>query len=145
MITSAITVSSDGAIVLGAGATYGILLAILFCHGMVCSAATNVLARLNLFYVMVNGASGIIRAEDLVSDEKFLQWEPLLLPLSRCSCALATTGCPPRTLLLCLRTTPDGPTVHSLMIEVERMSLIIFRWMGVLVGVHGTYVDAHGL
>ncbi|KIJ21037.1 amino acid-polyamine-Organocation superfamily protein [Paxillus involutus ATCC 200175] len=54
MITSAITVSSDGAIVLGAGATYGILLAILFCHGMVCSAATNVLARLNLFYVMVN-------------------------------------------------------------------------------------------
>lgn len=57
MITSAITVGSDGAIVLGSGATYGILLAILFCHGLVCSAATNVLARLNLFYVIVNGVS----------------------------------------------------------------------------------------
>lgn len=55
MITSAIAVGSDGAIVLGAGATYGIMLAILCCHGLVCSAATNVLARLNLFYVLVNG------------------------------------------------------------------------------------------
>ncbi|KAH9833890.1 amino acid transporter [Rhodofomes roseus] len=55
MITSALAVGSDGAIVLGAGPTYGILLAILFVHAMVCSAATNVLARLNLFYVIVNG------------------------------------------------------------------------------------------
>lgn len=55
MIASAITVASNGNTVLGAGATYGILLAILFFHGVVCSAATNVLARLNLFYVVVNG------------------------------------------------------------------------------------------
>jgi hypothetical protein len=55
MITTAIAVSSDGATIMSAGATYGILLAILFAHGLVCSAATNVLARLNLFYVMVNG------------------------------------------------------------------------------------------
>lgn len=55
MITSALAVGSDGAIVLGTGATYGILLAILFVHGVVCSAATTVLARLNLFYVIVNG------------------------------------------------------------------------------------------
>ncbi|KAF9233865.1 amino acid/polyamine transporter I [Melanogaster broomeanus] len=54
MITSAITVGSDGAIVMSEGATYGILLAILFCHGLVCSAATSILARLNLFYVLVN-------------------------------------------------------------------------------------------
>ncbi|KAH7926011.1 amino acid transporter [Leucogyrophana mollusca] len=54
MITTAIAVGSDGATVLSDGATYGILLAILFCHGLVCSAATNVLARLNLFYVLVN-------------------------------------------------------------------------------------------
>ncbi|KAH7910463.1 amino acid/polyamine transporter I [Hygrophoropsis aurantiaca] len=54
MITTAIAVGSDGATVLSDGATYGILLAILFCHGIVCSAATNVLARLNLFYVLVN-------------------------------------------------------------------------------------------
>ncbi|OSX59611.1 hypothetical protein POSPLADRAFT_1059803 [Postia placenta MAD-698-R-SB12] len=55
MITSAIAVGSGGSVNLGAGATYGILLAILATHGMVCSAATRVLARLNLFYVVVNG------------------------------------------------------------------------------------------
>ncbi|KAG9313229.1 amino acid transporter [Chiua virens] len=59
MITSAITVGSDGAIVLSSGATYGILLTILFCHGLVCSAATHILARLNLFYVIVNGGTTV--------------------------------------------------------------------------------------
>ena len=54
MITSAITVASDGSTVLGAGLTFGILLAILFIHGVVCSAATSILARLNLFYAIVN-------------------------------------------------------------------------------------------
>ncbi|KAJ6581118.1 amino acid/polyamine transporter I [Mycena capillaripes] len=54
MITTAIAVGSDGETVLGAGPTYGILLAILFAHGCVCSAATKILARLNLFYVVVN-------------------------------------------------------------------------------------------
>ncbi|KAF7317740.1 hypothetical protein MKEN_00861800 [Mycena kentingensis (nom. inval.)] len=54
MITTAIAVSTDGATELSAGATYGILVAILFSHGVVCSAATKVLARLNLFYVVVN-------------------------------------------------------------------------------------------
>jgi amino acid permease (GABA permease) len=54
MITTAIIVGSNGAVVLGAGATYGILLAILVAHGFVCSAATRVLARLNLLYVVVN-------------------------------------------------------------------------------------------
>ncbi|CCL99550.1 uncharacterized protein FIBRA_01568 [Fibroporia radiculosa] len=59
MITSAISVGSDGAINLGTGPTYGILLAILFTHGIVCSAATNILARLNLFYVIVNLGTSI--------------------------------------------------------------------------------------
>ncbi|KAJ3540886.1 hypothetical protein NM688_g6163 [Phlebia brevispora] len=54
MITTAIAVGSNGSVNLGSGPTYGILLAILFAHGIVCSAATNVLARLNLFYVIVN-------------------------------------------------------------------------------------------
>ncbi|KAK7696095.1 hypothetical protein QCA50_000738 [Cerrena zonata] len=49
-----LAVGSDGAVVLGTGATFGILLAILFTHGLVCSAATSVLARLNIFYVVVN-------------------------------------------------------------------------------------------
>ena len=58
MITTALNVGSDGAIDLGAGPTFGILLAILFTHGLVCSAATSVLARLNIFYVLVNGTCG---------------------------------------------------------------------------------------
>jgi hypothetical protein len=66
MVTTAIAVSTDGATVLGAGATYGILLAILFAHGIVCSAATNVLARLNLMYVLVNGEFHINLAQRLL-------------------------------------------------------------------------------
>ncbi|OSC97992.1 amino acid transporter [Trametes coccinea BRFM310] len=50
MITAAIAVSTDNTILLGAGPTYGILLAILLVHGFMCSAATRVLARINLFY-----------------------------------------------------------------------------------------------
>jgi len=54
MITTAIAVGSDGSVVLGSGATYGILVAILAFHGFVCSAATRILARLNLVYVVIN-------------------------------------------------------------------------------------------
>ncbi|KAF5345128.1 hypothetical protein D9757_013873 [Collybiopsis confluens] len=57
MITTAVAVASDGAVVLSAGATFGILWGILFSHAIVCSAATNVLARLNVFYVLVNVGS----------------------------------------------------------------------------------------
>ncbi|KAF8909269.1 amino acid/polyamine transporter I [Gymnopilus junonius] len=59
MITTAIAVSTDGAVVLSAGATYGILLAILFSHGIVCSSATSILARLNLFYVLITVGTSI--------------------------------------------------------------------------------------
>lgn len=55
MITTAVTIGSNGDIVLGSGATYGILVAILVFHGVVCSAATRILARLNLAYVVING------------------------------------------------------------------------------------------
>ncbi|KAH9948734.1 amino acid transporter [Amylocystis lapponica] len=60
MITTALAVGSNGSVVLGNGPTYGILLAILFTHGIVCSAATTVLARLNLFYVVVNGEFSLL-------------------------------------------------------------------------------------
>jgi hypothetical protein len=55
MITTAIAVGSNGHVVLGSGPTYGILIAILIFHGVVCSAATRILARLNLGYVVING------------------------------------------------------------------------------------------
>ncbi|KAI0671134.1 amino acid transporter [Trametes maxima] len=58
MITAAIAVGTDGAVVLGAGPTYGILVAILVVHGCICSAATRVLARMNLFYgILTAGAT----------------------------------------------------------------------------------------
>ena len=57
MITTAVAVNSDGAVVLGAAPTYGILLGILFVHGVMCSAATKVLARINLFYGLIIGES----------------------------------------------------------------------------------------
>ncbi|KAI0068603.1 amino acid transporter [Artomyces pyxidatus] len=59
MITTAITVGSDGAVVLGTGATYGILLAILVSHGLVCSFSTRILARLNLFYAVINVGTSV--------------------------------------------------------------------------------------
>ena len=55
MITTAVAVSTDGAVILGAAPTYGILLAILLVHGLICSAATRILARLNLFYGLLTG------------------------------------------------------------------------------------------
>lgn len=54
MITTAISVGSNGSVNLGAAPTWGILLAILFAHGIVCSLATGFLARINIFYVIVN-------------------------------------------------------------------------------------------
>jgi hypothetical protein len=56
MITTALQVGSDGKVILGDGPTFGILLAILFLHGIVCSAGTRILARLNLYYVLINGS-----------------------------------------------------------------------------------------
>lgn len=64
MITTAITVNTDGAVVMSAGATYGILLAILFFHGVVCSASTSILARLNLAYTALSGECVCICRED---------------------------------------------------------------------------------
>jgi|ERR1700722_2023010 len=55
MITTALAVGSDNTIVLGAGPTFGILCAILCFHGVVCSAATSIIARINIFYVIING------------------------------------------------------------------------------------------
>ncbi|TFK34019.1 amino acid transporter [Crucibulum laeve] len=54
MITTAISVGSDGSINLGPGPTFGILLLILLSHAIVCSSASQFLARLALIYGVVN-------------------------------------------------------------------------------------------
>ncbi len=64
MITTAVAVSTDGTLLLGASPTYGILLAILLVHGMICSAGTRVLARLNLVYGFLTGMSVLLAPAD---------------------------------------------------------------------------------
>lgn len=59
MITTAVSVSTDGQTNLGVGPTYGILVALLTAHGLLCSSATRILANLNLVYVLIN-LSGVI-------------------------------------------------------------------------------------
>ena len=65
MITTAIAVQSNNTVVLGAGPTFGILCAILVFHGIVCSAATWIIARINIFYVVVNGKCAILSFLDV--------------------------------------------------------------------------------
>ncbi|ESK86661.1 apc amino acid permease [Moniliophthora roreri MCA 2997] len=81
MITTAVTVASDGAIVISSGATFGILLAILFTHGIVCSAGTKILARLNLIYTVINVGTtiaAIIALVALAGDKKVSTREAFL-------------------------------------------------------------------
>ncbi len=59
MIVTALNAGSDGAIKLGLGPTYGIMLALLVSHGIVCSFKTGILARLNVYYVILNRASRV--------------------------------------------------------------------------------------
>ncbi|GAB1521707.1 hypothetical protein RhiTH_004804 [Rhizoctonia solani] len=61
-VTAAVTIGTSGSFVattgkpnsIGPGQTYGIYIAILFTHALVCSLATEVLARLQSFYVALN-------------------------------------------------------------------------------------------
>ncbi|KAL0954076.1 hypothetical protein HGRIS_005225 [Hohenbuehelia grisea] len=53
MIVTAIAVATDGAVILGAGPTFGILIAILLTHAILCSSATRVVARLTLVYAFI--------------------------------------------------------------------------------------------
>ena len=54
MIGTALNAGSNGAIKLGLGPTYGLMLALLVSHGVVCSFKTSILARINVYYVIVN-------------------------------------------------------------------------------------------
>ncbi|KAI0705733.1 amino acid transporter [Cerioporus squamosus] len=53
-IVTALNVGSDGAIVLGSGPTFAITMLLLVLHGIVCSTATSMLARLNVYYAIFN-------------------------------------------------------------------------------------------
>ncbi|RPD67504.1 amino acid transporter [Lentinus tigrinus ALCF2SS1-7] len=58
-IATAVNVGSDGAIILEPGPTFGITVLLLVLHGVVCSTATAVLARLNVYYAILNIGSSI--------------------------------------------------------------------------------------
>jgi hypothetical protein len=145
MITTAIAVNTDGAVVVSPGATYGILLAILLSHAFVCSAATNVLARLNIFYVIVNGERTGVYAQRRVLLRP-LQSEPLSLQSSDCWWALGIVGCRLTTLSQCTKIIPVGPTVS--LRELNPLGSATdhrVRRMGISASVHGTDVDADGI
>ncbi|TFK85166.1 amino acid transporter [Polyporus arcularius HHB13444] len=58
-IATAINVGSNGTIVLSAGPTFGITMLMLVSHGIVCSTATALLARLNVYYAIFNIGSTV--------------------------------------------------------------------------------------
>ena len=139
MITTALNVGSDGAINLGAGPTFGILIAILFTHAMVCSAATAVLARLNIFFVIVNGRPALFTSRFWLrvsvgsdSDGRTRgQSEPPSPLSSRCSYVAATSGCRPRPRSRCSRTAVAGQTVRCPLLSVPPPE---FRMTGCISG-----------
>ncbi|KAH7885382.1 amino acid transporter [Phlebopus sp. FC_14] len=53
LITTGIAMGTDGAVVLGSGATFGILMAIHFVQAILCSAGTRVLARMTVLVLFV--------------------------------------------------------------------------------------------
>ncbi|EIW80962.1 amino acid transporter [Coniophora puteana RWD-64-598 SS2] len=53
MITSAISMATDGAVILTQAATFGILMAIHFTQGIICSAGTRVLARMTVVIMVI--------------------------------------------------------------------------------------------
>ncbi|KIJ64440.1 hypothetical protein HYDPIDRAFT_90326 [Hydnomerulius pinastri MD-312] len=63
LITTGIAMTTDGAVVLDSGATFGILLAIHLTQAVLCSAGTRVLARMTvlvLFVIMATTIGGIV-------------------------------------------------------------------------------------
>lgn len=142
MITTAIAVNSDGTVVLSSGATFGILLAIVFSHGIVCSAATRVLARLNLFYVFVNGEPVTSWHHFACKVNFFFQLVQQLPPLPRCSCCPTATELLLLTRLHYLKTTRGGVIVSSnLLFHFSFLINTSHRWVGVHAGLYVANVD----
>ncbi|KXN84941.1 hypothetical protein AN958_11883 [Leucoagaricus sp. SymC.cos] len=66
MIATGIAVGSDGKVNLGPGPTYGIILALLFSHSIVCPSNSRILARLSLATGIINVATSIATAIALI-------------------------------------------------------------------------------
>ncbi|KAF9465588.1 amino acid transporter [Collybia nuda] len=66
MFVTAISVGTDGTVNLGPGSMYGILIALLLSHAIVCSAATQVIARLTLVYAFINVSTAIAAVVSLI-------------------------------------------------------------------------------
>ncbi|KAF9445829.1 amino acid transporter [Macrolepiota fuliginosa MF-IS2] len=66
LITTGIAVASDGKTLLGPAPTFGIILALLFSHSIVCPANSRILARLSLLTGFINVATAISTAIALI-------------------------------------------------------------------------------
>lgn len=125
MITTALSVGSNGSVNLGNGPTFGILLAILFTHGIICSAGTAILARINIFYVVVNRTSSA--RHQAILPVKMLTCRipklvPPLLPSFLCLSVRLQTEFQLKTPLPNSKTTQDGQTVGTLHEDIKRHS-----------------------
>jgi len=141
MITTAIAVATDGAVIVSSGATFGILLAILFSHAIVCSAATSILARLNLFYVLINGKFSyqiyLCKLKKLI-----FQWAPLSLLSSLFLFFPTVNGHQRQMLLPSLKTIQVGATVSlKIWLFFFLQLLTLSRWLGFHAGLYCSDVD----
>ncbi|KAF9445826.1 amino acid transporter [Macrolepiota fuliginosa MF-IS2] len=66
MITIAISISTDGRINLGPGPTFGIILASLFSHSIICASNSRILAKISLFTGFINVGTTISTAIALI-------------------------------------------------------------------------------
>ncbi|KAF4593651.1 hypothetical protein EYR40_008439 [Pleurotus pulmonarius] len=53
MMTTAINVGTDGNVIFSSGQTFGLMIAIIISHGICCSAATKIVARLTFYYATI--------------------------------------------------------------------------------------------
>lgn len=84
MFATAISVGTDGTVNLGPAPMYGILIALLLSHAIVCSAATQIIARLSLVFAVVNGKS-MLQASKLFTYQ--------LSPSEHCNCSSCFLNC----------------------------------------------------
>lgn len=132
MITTAVAASTDGRVILGSGPTYGILLVTLFIHGIMCSAGTRIIARLNLGFSFLISTSNPSSCRYQTHLRFSLQLEGLCQLSSSCPYVQERTGFPLQWHLVLSRTRPDGQIVgcsdHSHKGEVPRLRSIAAGW-----------------
>jgi hypothetical protein len=107
-------------------------------HGIVCSAATSILARLNIFYVMINGKFSC--RHPCASYTDFAQWAPLSLLLFLFLYFPTGRGHQRQMRSPCSKMLRVGAAVSCYTADSWRI-FTFRRWLGLYVGFHCSDVD----